>query len=137
MIRKLIPVALGAAFLIALPVSAGQEPSLRIAQPEAGAQEPSLRIAQPEAGATIAGPNVRVVLTATGVILGGSDRSGGYVLLGVDDLPPVRCYSDRFTFQGIEVGEHRLRAELRHPDGRPFEPPVASEVVFTVAAGAR
>ena len=99
-----------------------------------GVQEtgPSLTIVTPEAGATIDGPDVTVTLRAGGVVLGGQERTGAYVLLRIDSRPPVKCYTDRFTFQGTTEGEHRLRAELRRRDGARFDPPVRHQVRFSV-----
>jgi hypothetical protein len=98
-----------------------------------GQEAPSIRIVSPEDGSTVPGPEVEVELRATGVALAGEPGTGGYALLRLDDLPPVRVYSESFVFQGTGSGPHVLRAELRRTDGSRFEPPATDEVRFAVA----
>lgn len=101
----------------------------------ATSQGPSIRIVSPANGASVSGPDVEVEIRAEGVALGGEPGPGGYALLRIDDLPPVKVYAEAFVFQGTEPGEHVLRAELRRTDGSRFEPPVEHMVRFDVAQG--
>jgi hypothetical protein len=100
-------------------------------------QAPDLRILAPADGATTQGPDVTVRLEVEGVELGGRSRNGAYALLTLDDLPPVKSYSPRFTFRGVGAGEHRLRVELQRAEGGAFDPPVVDSVVFRVTGAGR
>lgn len=100
-------------------------------------QAPSLEIAEPVEGAAVAGPDVVVLLEATGVQIGNRGRNGAHVLLFLDEFPAMKSYAERFTFRGVADGVHRLRAELRRPDGAAFDPPVVAEVEFRVAGSNR
>lgn len=100
--------------------------------------EPSLRIVRPDDGSEVRGADVDVVLQVEGVELVGERSSGGaFVLLQLDGTAPVKCYSDRFTYQGVAAGAHTLRAELRRGDGTAFEPPVRADVRFTLVEARR
>lgn len=96
------------------------------------AQEASLSIESPSPGSTVAGSEVAVKLRVHGAVLGERSRNGAQVLLHLDRYPPVKSYSESFTFRGVGAGEHRLVAELRHADGTPFEPAVRASVSFKV-----
>jgi len=104
------------------------------ALPVRAAQTPSVRILEPANDSTVAGPDVRVRLEADGVELGSRGRSGAHVLLRLDEMPAMKSYAERFTFRGVAAGTHRLRVELRRPDGGGFEPAVTASIEFTVAA---
>lgn len=96
------------------------------------AQEASLSIESPAPGSTVAGSEFTVQLRVQGAVLGERSRNGAQVLLHLDRYPPVKSYSESFTFRGVEAGEYRLVAELRHADGTPFEPAVRASVSFKV-----
>ncbi len=96
------------------------------------AQEASLSIESPSPGSTVAGSEFTVKLQVQGAVLGERSRNGAQVLLYLDRYPPVKSYSESFTFRGVDAGEHRLVAELRHADGTPFEPAVRASVSFKV-----
>ena len=96
------------------------------------AQEASLSIESPSPGSTVAGSEVAVKLRVHGAVLGERSRNGAQVLLHLDRYPPVKSYSESFTFRGVGAGAHRLVAELRHADGTPFEPAVRASVSFKV-----
>lgn len=100
--------------------------------------QPSLRIVAPEANERVSGTDVEVILEVRGAeLVGRASSAGAYVLLQLDQLPPVKCYSNRFTFQGVSEGGHLLRAELRRADGTSMDPPVRARVRFTVVAPGR
>ncbi len=101
----------------------------------AGAQQrsPELTIIEPEPDATVSGPDLTIRVRVSNVELGGRARNGAYVLLRLDDLPPMKSYAARFTFRGVAAGEHRLAAELRRADGAPFEPAATASVQFRIA----
>lgn len=96
------------------------------------AQSPEVRILAPAEGSTVAGPDLTVRLEVEGVVLGGRSRNGAYALMTLDDLPPVKSYSPRFTFRGVSDGEHRLRVELRRAEGGTFDPAVVATASFRV-----
>ena len=98
----------------------------------ASTQAPELRIVAPAEGATVMGPNVTVLLEVEGVVLGGRARNGAYALLTLDEMPPVKSYSPRFTFRGVAGGSHRLQVELRRAEGGTFDPPVKGSASFQV-----
>ncbi|HEX9697891.1 MAG TPA: hypothetical protein VGD06_00395 [Acidobacteriota bacterium] len=99
----------------------------------AQAPEPALHIVSPADGGAVSGGNVVVRMQVAGVELT-PRRTGNaaYVLLRLDELPPVKGYSDTFTFQDVAAGSHLVRVELRRADGSAFNPPVRSQVRFTV-----
>jgi hypothetical protein len=99
----------------------------------APAQSPALRILAPADGATVQGPDLTVRLEVEGVELGGRSRNGAYALMTLDELPPVKSYSPRFTFRGVDTGEHRLQVELRRAEGGAFDPPVVATAEFRIA----
>jgi len=98
-----------------------------------GQEEVALRVASPENGEQVRGPDVEIRMRVTGVELT-SRRSGagGHLLLRLDDHPPVKSFSERFTFQGVSTGNHVVRVELRHTDGSAFSPPARAQVRFAV-----
>jgi len=101
----------------------------------AQAQQPSLRILSPAEGATVAGRDVVLRMEVKGIELTPRQSSNGaYVLLRLDDAPPIKAYSDSFTFQGVTPGNHVVRVELRRSDGSQLNPPVRTQVRFVVRA---
>jgi len=104
----------------------------------AQAQQPSLRILSPENGTAVTGPNVELRMEVKGVELTPRESSNSaYVLLRLDDAPPVKAYSDSFTFQGVAPGNHMVRVELRRGNGSELNPPVRTQVRFAVRAERR
>jgi hypothetical protein len=102
------------------------------------AQRPSLRILSPENGAVVEGRNVVLRMEVEGVELTPRQSSNSaYVLLKLDDNPPVKGYSDSFTFQDVSAGNHMVRVELRRGDGSQLNPPVRTQVRFAVRAELR
>ncbi len=101
------------------------------------AQEPSVRVLSPENGGVV-GRNVQLQMEVKGVELTPRPSSNSaYVLLRLDDAPPVKAYSDSFTFQDVSPGNHQVRVELRRSNGGAFSPPVRTRVRFTVRAERR
>ncbi len=97
----------------------------------ARAQEgPALEIAEPAEGAVISGPDVTVRVRVRGVEFSDSH----FLLLRLDTLPPVKSFAERFTFRGVRPGTHVVTVELRHSDGRAYDPPVSTRVRFHVRA---
>lgn len=97
------------------------------------AQQPSLRVLSPENGAAVDGPNIELRMEVRGVELTPRESSNSaYVQLKLDELPPVKSYTDTFTFQGVAAGNHMVRIELRRGDGSHLNPPVRAQVRFTV-----
>ena len=102
------------------------------------AQQPSLRILSPQDGAAIEGGNVELRMEVQGVELSPRQSSNtAYVQLRLDDAPPVKAYADTFTFQGVTPGNHLLRVELRRSNGSELNPPVRTQVRFSVRAAQR
>ncbi len=102
------------------------------------AQEPSVRVLSPENGGVVDGRNVQLLMEVKGVELTPRPSSNAaYVLLRFDDAPPVKAYSDSFTFQDVSPGNHQVRVELRRSNGGAFSPPVRTRVRFTVRAERR
>lgn len=98
-------------------------------------QGPSLRILSPEEGATVQGSNLELKMQVRGVALSPSRSSNSaYVLLRLDDAPPLKAYSDTFTFRDVASGNHVVRAELRRADGSAFQPPLRTQVRFVLRA---
>lgn len=98
-------------------------------------QQPSLRILSPENGAAVAGPNIELKMEVEGVELTPRQSpNSAYVQLRLDDMPPVKAYSDNFTFQGVTPGNHVIRVELRRGNGSELNPPVKTQVRFAVRA---
>jgi len=91
---------------------------------------PELTIVQPRPDTSISGSNLTVRLRVTDIQLGGQNGDGAYVLLRLDDLPPIKSYAERFTFRGVAAGQHQLTAELMRADDASFDPPVIARVRF-------
>ncbi|MCH7824228.1 MAG: hypothetical protein IH849_05450 [Acidobacteria bacterium] len=101
----------------------------------AQAQEPAVRIVSPENGGVVEGRNVELKMEVQGVELTPRRSSNAaYVQLRLDDLPPLKGYSETFTFQEVAPGNHVVRVELRRGDGSEFRPPRRTQVRFTVRA---
>ena len=104
----------------------------------AQAQEPAVRIVSPENGGAVEGRNVELKMEVQGVQLTPRRSSNSaYLQLRLDDLPPVKGYSEIFTFQEVAAGNHVVRVELRRADGSEFQPPRRTQVRFTVRATGR
>ena len=102
------------------------------------AQEPAVRIVSPGNGAVVEAQNVVVEMQVQGVELTPRRTSNAaYVLLRMDDAPPVKSFTSKFTFQDVSTGNHLLRAELRRADGSTFNPPARTQVRFSVRASTR
>lgn len=102
------------------------------------AQRPAVQIVSPDNGAAVEGRNVVVEMRVQGVELTPRRASNGaYLLLRIDDAPPVKSFTSKFTFQDVQAGNHLLRCELRRSDGSAFDPPVRTQVRFTVRPPAR
>ncbi len=102
------------------------------------AQKPAVQIVSPGNGAVVEGRNVIVELRVQGVELTPRRASNAaYVLLRIDDAPPVKSFTSKFTFQDVQAGNHLLRGELRRSDGSSFDPAVRTQVRFTVRPSAR
>ena len=102
------------------------------------AQKPAVQIVNPGDGTVVAGRNVVVEMRVQGVELTPRRASNGaYLLLRIDDGPPVKSFTSKFTFQDVQAGNHLLRCELRRSDGSTFDPPVRTQVRFTVRPSAR
>lgn len=102
------------------------------------ADGPSLRVLSPENGAVVETRNVELRMEVKGVELTPRQSSNsGYVLLKLDDAPPVKAYADSFTFQGVTPGNHMVRVELRRGNGSELNPPIRTQVRFAVRADQR
>lgn len=102
------------------------------------AQEPTLRIVSPEDGDVLSSRNVELKMEVRGVELTPRrSTNAAYVQLRLDDMPPVKGYSETFTFQEVAPGNHVVRVELRRGDGTEFSPPRRTQVRFTVRANDR
>ncbi len=109
--------------------------SLFLVAPAETSQErqPQISVLSPVQDAQVAGPNVQVRMEVEGVTLSPRrSRMGAYVLLRLDNAPPVKTFTDNFTYKGVSAGSHTLRVELRRNDDTSFDPPVRTQVRFTV-----
>lgn len=128
--RLLLYVALGGLTALAT----GLAITLAMAQAEA----PSLRVISPENGAVVETRNVELTMEVKGVELTPRQSSNSaYVQLKLDDAPPVKAYADSFTFQGVAPGNHMVRVELRRGNGAEMNPPIRTQVRFSVRADQR
>jgi hypothetical protein len=95
--------------------------------------QPSVRVLSPVQDAQLTGPDIEVRMEVDGVTLSPRrSRMGAYVLLRLDNAPPVKTFTDNFTYKGVSVGSHTLRVELRRNDDTSFDPPVRTQVRFAV-----
>jgi len=109
--------------------------SLFMVAPAETSQEgqPSIVVLSPEQDGQVAGPDIEVRMEVDGVTLSPRrSRVGAYVLLRLDNAPPVKTFTDNFTYKGVSAGSHTLRVELRRNDDTSFDPPVRTQVRFTV-----
>jgi len=115
------------------------------------AREPiRVEITEPTNGAVV-GPDVRVVLAASGVTIGpaGVDSSAAHhhLFLDTDPTPPGQPIpagevgivhlgkgQTEYVFEGLAPGEHRVIAVLANWVHVPLAPPVRDTVLFTVRA---
>ena len=97
------------------------------------AEKPAVQVVTPENGDVLEGGNVVVETRVRGVELTPRrSGNGAYLLLKIDDAPAVKSFTSKFTFQGIAPGDHVLRVELRRSDDSAFDPPVRTQVRFSV-----
>jgi hypothetical protein len=100
--------------------------------------QPMVRVLSPAQDAQVAGPDVEVRMEVEGVTLSPRrSRMGAYILLRLDNAPPVKTFTDNFTYKGVTAGNHTLRVELRRNDDTSFDPPVRTQVRFSVRAPAQ
>ena len=122
--RTLFLLAFACLFLVA-PAETSQE------------SQPLVRVLSPVQDAQVAGPDVEVRMEVEGVTLSPRrSRMGAYVLLRLDNAPPVKTFTNNFTYKGVSAGSHTLRVELRRNDDTSFDPPVRTQVRFAVRAPA-
>lgn len=113
-------------------------------------EEPSVAIVEPAEGATVEGPDVRVVLEATGVeIVPATDRRPGTahhhlfvdteltpltdsIPSGVSGILHLGRGQTEFLLVDLPPGEHRVIALLADWEHVPLDPPAADTVHFTV-----
>ena len=101
-------------------------------------RQPQVRVISPAQDARVLGPDVEVRMEVERVTLSPRrSRTGAYILLRLDNAPPVKTFTDTFTYKGVNAGNHTLRVELRRTDDTSFDPPVRTQVRFTVRAAAR
>jgi hypothetical protein len=99
------------------------------------APNPGVQILSPENDAVVQGPDVVVKMRVQGVQLTPRrSGNGAYLMLRMDDSPPVKGYSDTFTYRDVPAGNHVVRVELRRADGTVFNPPLRTQVRFSVRA---
>ena len=126
-----------------VPAAAAQDSS-------AAAGMPQVQIVEPKEGATVTGPSVHVVLTATGIEIApaAAQRAGTahhHLFLDTDltagdvGIPagnPAIVHlgkgQSEYTFAAVKPGPHRLIALLADPNHVPLKPLVADTVRFTV-----
>jgi len=109
--------------------------SLFLVAPAETSQEgqPRISVLSPVQDAQVTGPDVEVRMEVEGVTLSPRrSRMGAYILLRLDNAPPVKTFTDNFTYKGIGAGTHTLRVELRRNDDTSFDPPVRTQVRFAV-----
>ena len=120
--------------LVALPLAAVALAVVAVAQES----RPQIRVLDPAPNAEVVARDVTVRMKVSGVELApDGSRMGAYIVLRLDDAPPVKSYTNRFTFQEVPVGQHVLRAELRRSDGTAYNPPARTQVRFSVRAPTR
>jgi len=102
-------------------------------QPSQERQQPQVSVLSPMQDAQMTGPDVEVQMEVEGVTLSPRrSRMGAYILLRLDNAPPVKTFTDSFTYKGVGAGNHTLRVELRRNDDTSFDPPVRTQVRFSV-----
>ena len=95
--------------------------------------QPRISILSPVQDAQVAGPDVLIQMEVGGVTLSPRpSRMGAYILLRLDNSPPVKSFTDNFTYKGVNAGSHTLQVELRRNDDTSFDPPVRAQVRFAV-----
>ena len=110
-----------ASFFLVAPAETSQE------------RQPRISVLSPVQDAQVAGPDVQILMEVEGVTLSPRrSRMGAYVLLRLDNAPPVKTFTDNFTYKGVSAGSHTLRVELRRNDDTSFDPPVRTQVRFDV-----
>lgn len=121
MLERTVLLIVLACLLLAAPAETSQE------------TQPRVSVLSPGQDAQVTGPDVEVRMEVEGVTLSPRrSRMGAYVLLRLDDAPPVKTFTDNFTYKGVGAGSHTLRVELRRNDDTPFDPPVRTQVRFAV-----
>ena len=113
--------------------------SLFLVAPAETSQEgqPQISVLSPTQDAQVSGPDIEVRMEVEGVTLSPRrSRLGAYVLLRLDNAPPVKTFTENFTYKGVSAGSHTLRVELRRNDDTSFDPPVRTQVRFAVRAPA-
>ena len=123
---SLIAIAMALAMALASPIWSAVAESSQDTQPR-------VRVVSPVEGARVVGPDVEVRLEIEGATLSPRrSRMGAYLLLRLDNAPPVKTFTDNFTYKGVGAGNHTLRVELRRNDDTSFDPPVRAQVSFSV-----
>lgn len=110
-----------------------------------------VEIVEPANGAAVTGPNVRIVLSASGIAIGpaGVDSTVAHhhLFLDTDPTPagqPIPAGEagivhlgkgqTEYVFEGLAPGAHRVIAVLANWVHVPLAPPVRDTVEFTVQA---
>lgn len=114
------------------------------------APAPGVEIVEPKDGAVVTGPNVNVVLKATGIeIVAASEQKAGtahhHLFLDMDPTPATDTIPQgvtgmihlgraqtEFLFEGLTPGEHRVVAVLADPWHVPTSGAQTATVRFTV-----
>ena len=112
--------------------------------------KPRVQIVEPKNGATVEGPNVKVVLEATDIVIApASEQKAGtahhHLFLDRDPSPPADTIPQgvtgiihlgraqtEFLFEGLSKGEHRVVAVLADPWHVPVKDAGTATVRFTV-----
>jgi len=127
-----------------------EAPSAEAPPPARPAGAASVTITAPAEGASVAGPAVNAVLTASGVTIspaGTMEPGTGHhhLFLDIDVTPmgePIPAGTPgithlgqaqtEFTLEGVAAGQHRLIAVLADGAHVPLDPPLVDTVMFTV-----
>ena len=91
---------------------------------------PSLTVVSPSNGASVEGPNVVVTVSSSDFNV---PAQGHYhLILDNDEVNYLKGPGPSFTFIGVSVGTHTIRAELHNPDHSPLSPAVTKTITITV-----
>jgi hypothetical protein len=97
---------------------------------------PTIKVLAPIDGEAAKGTDLTVKVETTGlkfVMPSNTVVPGeGHVHFILDDQPLKMSTTPDYVFKDVASGRHTLKAELVQNDTKPFDPPVAQTVTFTV-----
>ena len=97
----------------------------------------SVEFTAPEEGAAVDGPDVETQVEVEGFEVAAkmdepNVEGEGHIHWIVDSGTPTPSAETTFTAEGLEAGEHTVKAELHENQHQPLDPPVETELSFTI-----